>query len=344
MTLVSLSDIKCVSEELLIYSGVSKKDAEIISDTIVYAHKRGKDTHGIIRVPIYLNKIKNKLMSPETKNKLIKENSIISVIDATHGFGQVAAFEGMKIAIEKAKKNGIGLVGIKNSNNFGTAGYFAEMAAKENMIGLVMGNSSPAIAPWGGEKPVFGTNPLAFAAPGGKNFPNIILDMATSVAARGKIRLAKKNNEKIPLGWAIDETGNPTDDPVKALMGSMLPIGEHKGYGLSLMIDILAGLLTGSAFGGDVKPLNTKEGFSKFGHLLIVLNTEFFMSKNDYNEKIAVLIQNVKNSGDPNKVFLPGENSYKKAKENNLFVKLTENQIKEINLLAEELNIKCKLQ
>ena len=197
----------------------------------------------------------------------IKETSpVIKMIDAKNGFGQIATEIGMNECIKMAKLYGLALVTVCNSNNFGVAAYFAELASKQDMIGIVLSNSAPAIAPTGGSKPVFETNPLAISVPYKVSSP-ITLDMASSVVSRGKIRLAARNNENIPLNWAIDKDGNPTIDQNEALLGSLLAIGDYKGFGLSMFIDILSGLISGSAFGGNVKPLNTLDDYSKNGHI-----------------------------------------------------------------------------
>lgn len=340
----NITNVRRVATEILRRIGVPEADADIIADSMVYAHRRGKNTHGINRLPIYVRKIEKGLMAAETGMVFVKENPVISVFDAQHGFGQVAGYKGMNVCTSKAAEYGVGVVGIRNSNNFATAGYIAEQAVDREMIGIVLGNSAPAIAPWGGRLPLFGTNPLGIAFPGGSdNKMPVVLDMASSVAARGKIRLAVKNGEKIPFGWAVDVEGNPTEDPAKALLGTLLPIGEHKGYGLSLAIDILAGLLTGAAFGGEVKPLNTSEGFSNFGHLLIAINISFFMDYEEYLNKMKCLYSKVKECGGEKEVFLPGEISYKKMLENNGTVKIGKKQVSEINDLADKLGLDLKL-
>ncbi|MCD7937467.1 MAG: Ldh family oxidoreductase [Tannerellaceae bacterium] len=338
---VSISSIKNVSYGILSKLGVPQSDAKIIVDTIVYAHQRGKGTHGIGRILIYARKIQEGLMTAKTEFCAIKDNFAVSLYDAQHGFGQVAAYKGMEMAIKKASQYGVGVVGVRHSNNFGTAGFFVDLAANNNMIGFIFANSSPAIAPTGGNTPIFGTNPIGIGFPGGHNKPAVILDMATSNAARGKIRLAAKNGDSIPVGWAFDSYGNPTTDPIKALKGSMVPIGGHKGFGLSLIVDVIAGLLTGSAFGGDVKALNHKDEFSDYGHLMIAININSFLSYEDYLDKMDYLTNQVKQCGEKNEVFLPGEHSFKLF--NSDMVTVSDKQIIEINSLATSLGIKDHL-
>lgn len=340
---VKIDTIKNISNEILIKLGVPNDDAGIIVDTIVYAHQRGKGTHGIGRLPIYARKIENGLMTAETKLRAVKDGSAVCLYDAENGFGQVAAYKGMEIAIEKARQYDVGVTGVRHSNNFGTAGFFVDLAAQNNMIGFVFANSSPAIAPPGGKTPIFGTNPIGIGFPGGRNRPTVILDMAASNAARGKIRLAAKNGESIPADWALDSEGKPTTDPLEALKGSMVPIGGYKGFGLSLIVDVIAGLLTGSAFGGDVKPLDHKDGLSDYGHLLMAINIGFFLDSKEYLEKMEYLTKRVKECGEENQIFLPGEHSYNLSKSLKDIVDISDKQVNEINTLAHSLGIEDRI-
>ena len=230
---VKVEDLWSRSVAILCSVGVPEGDAGMVADSIVYAHTRGKHTHGIGRMPIYIRKIREGLLNPLTPMTLVRDNPALAVYDAENGFGQVAALRAMDTAISRAKLYGIGAAGVRNSNNFGTAGFIGEHAAFQGMIGFVIANSGPAIAPTGGRKAVLGTNPICAAFPGNDTIPPVIFDMACSNAARGKIRLAAKNGEKIPFGWAVDENGRETNDPNEALKGTMMPIGGYKGFGLA---------------------------------------------------------------------------------------------------------------
>lgn len=304
---VSLAEAARFTHAALAGCGVPHADAEIILQSILFAHTHGKGTHGLGRLPIYIRKIRENLMGAQTPMHEISAAPAFALLDAEHGFGQVAGIRGMRRAAEMAKTCGIGLVGIRHSNNFGTAAFIANEAVKQNMVGIVFSNAAPAIAPTGGKRPLFGTNPLAFGFPATDEKPPILLDMATSAAARGKIRLAGQNGEKIPFGWALDSAGNPTDDPEAALQGSMIPMAGPKGYGLSLAIDIMAGLLTGSGFAGGANALNHPDQPSDCGHLLFAIDIAKFMSLDAYQAQINHLITATKASGDAGVVFLPGE-------------------------------------
>jgi len=312
---ISISSIESLVVDVLQHVGVPKNDARIVADSIVYAHQREKGTHGIGRLHIYIRKIREGLMSPDTPLKVVKEGPVVSVLDAGNGFGQVAAIRGMRRAMDAAGRMGLGVVGIRHSNNFGTAGFIAEEALKRDMIGIVLSNSAPAISPTGGNRPLFGTNPLAVAFPVAPPQLPIVLDMASSVAARGKIRQAARNGDNIPFGWALDKDGQPTDKPLAALAGSMLPIGGAKGYGLALVIDVLAGMLTGSAFAGFAEGLNHPSKTSNYGHLLLAIDPNSFLPAEEYRNNMETLIRRVKQCGNDGAVRLPGEASLRKQSE-----------------------------
>ena len=343
MVEIKTSKVEQVSREILKRCGVPMEQARVITSSIIYAHSREKHSHGIGRLPIYVRKIKQGLMSAKTNIKVLEETLVISNIDANNGFGQVAGAIAMERAIDISDVYGIGVVGVRNSNNFGAAGFLGEMAANKGFIGIVLGNSAPAIAPHGGKKALLGTNPLCVAFPCGNGKPPIVLDMACSVSARGKIRLAKNNNQKIPLGWALDQNGNPTTNPIEALKGTLVPIGGHKGYGLSLIIDILAGLLTGSAFGGEAKPLNYPTEPSNYGHMVIVMNPSFFMDYETYLNKMNVLVQRVKFSDEQAEILILGEKSFSNSLKWKETIELPRYQVDEINLLSKLLGMSLTL-
>lgn len=339
MAIIKVECIRSVSKDILLCKGVPEMQADIIADTIVDAHVKEKHTHGLGRLSIYSRKIDSKQMSADTKLEKIKNYPVVTVLDAHHGFGQVAGYYGMKICIEKAQKYGVGIVGVRDSNSFGVAGYYGEMAAKANRIGIIMGNASKALAPEGGKTAILGTNPICFSFPGTDKYPEIILDMACSVTARGKVRLAAKNGNKIPVTWAKDSNGKPTDDPLEALNGSMCPFGGYKGFGIAMVVDILAGLLTGSAYAGEVKALNTPVGFSRYGHFFCVINPIFFLDYEEYMLRVEHFIECIKACGDPGNVFMPGEHAYLNAKKNTDSVDVADSIVQEVNKLADKLNV-----
>lgn len=304
---IALAALERFSGEVLRSQGVPAADADIVAGSIGFAHAHGKATHGIPRLPIYVERIRKGLMQATTPLTELSAAPAMALLDAGDGFGQVAAIRGMERAVDMARACGVGLVGIRNSHNFGTAAFIAARAAEQGMAGQVFSNAAPAIAPTGGNRPLFGTNPMAWAFPAPDGHPPIILDMATSQAARGKIRLAATNGETIPSGWALDPEGHPTEDPAAALAGSMLPLGGAKGYGLSLVVDVMAGLLTGSGFAGTARNLNNPDGPSRCGHMLIAIDIARFLPPGDYAAAMEALIAATRAAGPEGAVALPGE-------------------------------------
>lgn len=339
MAFIQVLELRKMTAGILQKCDVPVEQADIIADTVVYAHIHGKETHGITRLPIYVRKIKEGLMKADTNPVIKMETPVVCVLDAQDGFGQIAAYEGMKRCIENAGKFGIGACGVCNSNNFGVAAYFAEMAVKRGMVGMVASASAPAIAPTGGKKPLFGTNPICIGFPVRKGKAPIILDMAASEAARGKIRLAQKNEEKIPFGWALDEDGRPTNDPAEALAGTMVPIGGYKGYGIALAVDILCGLLTGSAFGGEIKPLNDPDAPSRQGHVMMAIDISKLMPYESYLGRVDVLAENIYACGEPGMIRVPGERSYFLSQHNCKDVEIREKQMRDFRQLALQLGV-----
>ncbi len=340
---IKIENLKQVVIETLRKVGVSESDAAIILDTIIFANRRGVATHGIGRLPLYVHKIAAGHYNPKNEIEVLADNYAYALLDAHNGFGQVVAHKATKMAIAKAKQYGVGVVGVRNSNNFGTAGYFGDMAAREGCAAMVYANAAPAIAPTGGNKTIFGTNPLCYAYPGDENHDPILLDMATTIAARGKIRLAAKNGEKIPMDWALGPDGQPTDDPNVALKGSLLPIGGYKGYGLSMFVDIFAGMLTGSQYAGEVKNLSKMEENSGNGHLFVVIDLDKFMTVDEKRERISHFYEAVKACGEEGKVFMPGELEYIKMKKAVDTVQISNKQFEDVNAVAEEVGATYRL-
>ena len=340
---ISVDNLSEVVLEILCKVGVNKDDARVILDTILFANRRGVATHGVGRLPLYVHKIAAGHYDPKNEMEVLADDAAYALLDAHNGFGQVVAYKAIRKAIEKAKKYGVAVVGVRNSNNFGAAGYFGDLAAREGCAAMVYANAAPAIAPTGGNKTIFGTNPICYAYPGDETHDPILLDMATTIVARGKIRLAAKNGEKIPIDWAIGPDGETTNDPNVALKGSLLPIGGYKGYGLSMFVDIFAGMLTGSHFAGEVKNLSKMDEDSGNGHLFIVIDVDKFMTAEEKKERIAHFYDAVKACGEEGKVFMPGEIEYNKLREAADAVQISVKQFEEVNAIAEEVGAISRL-
>ena len=313
--------------------GLSKKHALISADALVNAELVGAYGHGLSRLKMYCDRISKKLINPKPKIKIKKLSDSISHIDADNSIGFVAADLGIKTAIRNAKKTGIGMVGVKNSGHYGLSGYYAEQAVKKDLIVLIFTNAPPAVAPYGASKSLFGTNPICFGTPTGRKIP-FILDTSMSMINRGKIRLAEKNNQKIPKGVALDKFGNPTTNAKKALNGVQLPIGGFRGSGLAWMVDILSGVLTGGNHGGKVKdPFDDFTGPQNVGHLFITFKKNLFQK--NFNERIINNIQTIQKLPKVNgikKILYPGQNKYFRFKKN------IKKEIRITNILKKDLS------
>lgn len=317
--LINNNDYINLGKQVLIKLGVSSKHAELIMLNLLDSDKKGIYTHGFYRLDTYIQQIKRGNINPRPKIETIKDSSNVKLIDGDDGFGYVVSYYAMEEAINISSNRGIGVVGVRKSNHFGAAAYYAEMASKKDQIGIVMTNASPGIAPTGSLKPVLGNNPWSISVPTNLGYP-ITLDIANSVTARGKIRLKALNGEPIPLGWALNEKGEPTTSAQEALKGVLLPIGDYKGYGITLMIDILTGVLTGSKFGDQV-PLVDEDGKRNNGHLFISLDVKSFIGLSEFKNRIDELTKIVKSAPKINEevdILLPGEKEWKTKLSQNL--------------------------
>lgn len=339
---VKAEDLFRFSLEVLKNIGVKEEDAKIVAENIILANLRGVDSHGIARLPAYVKRVKKGLIDPSGQIEIVRDQGCIALIDAHNNFGQVAAIKAVSLAAEKARRLGVGVVAARNSNHFGMAAHYAMKLAEQRLIGMVLSNAPPAIAPWGGTIPMFGTNPLCIGFPVDDE-RSIILDMAVSVSSRGKIRLAALKGEKIPEGWALDEEGNPTTDPKAALKGSLVPIGGPKGYGLALSIDILSGLLIGSGYGWRVKALDDFSGPSGTGFFIEAINVEFFRPYHEYRDAILEYIKEIKSCPKRKgvgEIFLPGEiESLELSRRKELGIPLDDEILAALENMAKELHI-----
>ena len=314
---------------------LSEKHSEICSKYLIKAELVGAKSHGLLRLKMYCDRIKKKLINPKPKIKIKKINSSISHINADNSIGFVSADIGVAQAIKNAKKTGIGLVAIKNSGHFGLSSFYAEQAVKKNLIVFCFTNAPPALAPHGAKKSLFGTNPICFGAPTGK--VPFILDASTSIINRGKIRRAKKLGKKIPYGVALNKSGKITTNASEALLGTQLPIAEFKGSGLAWMVDILSGVLTGSSHGGKTKdPFDDFTGPQNVGHLFITINPKIFAGNNFMKEikKNIKLVKKLPKAKGFSSILYPGERKNKAYKKNlNKDISIPDKILKEMNEL-----------
>ncbi|RAK96505.1 Ldh family oxidoreductase [Aspergillus ibericus CBS 121593] len=303
------TDLTTFIHSILTKNGVSDSHASIITSCLVQADLRGVDTHGSNRIPSYMKRIRQNVLSPTAQPTLTQQTPVVALIDGQNAFGFVSAHMGMARAIEMASVYGIGLVSIKHSNHFGMSAWLVQQALDAGMMSLVFTNSSPALPVWGGKSKLMGVSPIACGAPAG-TAPPFILDMAPSIAARGKIYKALRRGEKIPTDWALDGEGNITDDPARALEGVMLPMGGPKGSALAIMMDVFSGVLSGSAFAGEVTGPYDPSKPADVGHFLVAIKPDLFMGLEEFKERMDYLYQRVVGSekmGGVERIYYPGE-------------------------------------
>ncbi|MCM3740928.1 Ldh family oxidoreductase [Oceanobacillus luteolus] len=304
---IAVDDLKKFCKEILERNSVPIEEAEVIADSLVDANTIGVDSHGVTRLSLYLQRLKEATINSNTKMEILRETETTALYDANNGWGQYAGKIAMQEAVKKAKKYGTATIGVTNSNHFGTASYFTKMAAKENCIGIAMCNTTPIMVSWGSNEPTLGTNPLSIAIP--TNRHPVVLDMATSNVARGKINLAAKDGEEIPTGWAITKEGKDTTDPHEALKGYLLPLGP-KGSGLAMMIDIMSGVMTGALFGKDIPRMYDDKEPQRLGHLFMAIDPECFIEietfKSRMDERIEQTVKSTPADG-YEQVYMPGD-------------------------------------
>ena len=289
--------------------GVPTQDAELAADTLVQADLWGHQSHGLLRLGWYYARLKSGAMKAVTQTSLAVDAGAISVMDGHDGIGQVITRQAVDEAVARAKLHGVGVVSIRNSNHFGTCMYYTRLAAEQGCVMLLMSNAGPNMAPWGGLKKKIGTNPWSIAVPGGAYGP-IVMDMANSGVARGKIYLANNRKQEIPSHWAVDSAGRPTTDPKAALEGFILPMAGHKGYVMGVMVDILSGVLSGSQFLDRVRGPYDPVNRSGAGHLMVALNVAAFQPLDEFHQRIDQYIRSLKDvplAAGHQQVFYPGE-------------------------------------
>ncbi len=297
-------------------AGVPAGDAQNLANLMVEADLRGSDTHGVIRLPLYVRRLRAGGVNARPNIRVVSDRPSAALIDGDNGMGHLVMRRAAELAIEKAKATGVGWIGARMSNHAGPAALYVTMPLRHDMIGLYFAvGSSNHLPPWGGSESLLGTNPMAVAVPA-LDEPPIVLDMSPTVAAYGKVRLKAQRGEPMPVGWMIDREGKPLTDPKRADEGHLLPIGDYKGSGLSLIIGLLAGALNRAAIGRDVvdfvkeagKPTNT-------GQAIAALSIEAFLPPADFKRAVDRLIRDIRNSPrlpGVERILLPGEQSHSK--------------------------------
>ncbi|MCL5985223.1 MAG: Ldh family oxidoreductase [Actinobacteria bacterium] len=334
--------------QVLEKAGISKDEARIAAEIITSADMRGVNSHGSVYLQTFVKRIKEGGIDPKADIEILRQGPAWALLDGHGAMGQLTAYKATKIAIDKAKSCGVSIVGIKNGMHFGAAAYYSMMIAKQDMIGISMSNADITMAITGSSSRVIGNNPFSYAAPAGEEKP-VVLDMAMSVVAGGKIKLAMEEGKNIPFGWLLNPDGEPTSSPRDFFDGgALLPFAGYKGYGLALMVEILAGVITGNPITRDIiswtKDLShpCPEGFA-----FIAINIGNFRPIEEYKARMDVLIRQIRSSPKAKgveRIYLPGELEYEKEERARISGIVLGSQIlKSLKNLATDLGLSDKL-
>lgn len=345
--LIDFNTLQTFVAELFVAGGMRGEEASWFAATIIQANLWGIDSHGIIRVPTYFERILKNAINPDAKIQTVRKAPAVTLIDADGAAGAVAGKLAMEQAIEDARHHGIGVAGVVNSNHFGAAALYSQLAAKQGMIGLSTTNVMPLIAAPGAKAAVVGNNPFSIAIPTYGDFP-FVLDMSLSVVAGGKLHLAAAKGEKIPYGWGVDSDGQPTDDPKKALEGFLLPVGGYKGLALAYAVDILSGVITGGLFADQMRSMyHDPDVPSLTGHFMAALDLSTLIEPDEMRRRMTYyhdFIQHVPMADGAAPLVFPGEleaNQEKKRRKEGIPVPLT--TLKTLSELKKAYDIKAEL-
>jgi len=343
--LLSAETLRKWTREVFRKVGVSDDDALIVADSLIDADLRGVDSHGITQMLcLYVKRIQKGVVSPKTNLVVRREKAATAFLDCNNSIGQVGASRAMQLAIEKARHAGVAFTAVTSSNHYGAAAYWAMQALPHGMIGFSATNTAATVAPTGGRTPMFGTNPFAIAVPADREFP-MVLDLATTIVARGKIALYARQEKALEPGWAFDERGVPTTDPHVALKGLLAPIGGYKGYGIMLAIDLLCGLLTGSNYGTHFPGFmaNNMKDPMNVGAVFAAVNIESFMDIREFTTAVDKALREIKTSDKAagvKRIYIPGEIEFEtKAERLANGIPIRETAVRDLTTLGDELGV-----
>jgi LDH2 family malate/lactate/ureidoglycolate dehydrogenase len=327
--------------------GAAEDEARKVSDSLVRANMRGIHTHGVKYLKMISERIKAGMINVPTEASILKGSQAVTLIDGRNGLGQAAAAMAMKLSMERAGEFGISITFVRNTNNIGFLSYYTMMAAAKDMIGICAGNAAASISLWGGMEPVLGSNPISVAFPTDSEYP-LVMDLSVSNVARGKIREAERLNKSIPPTWAFGPDGEPTEDPVEALKGCLMPIGGPKGVALAIMVDLLCGLISGSKYSKDVKTFHKLVGATGVGAFFLAINPKEIIDPSLLKKLIGeyiVNIKDIKSAERVSKIYLPGEiENENEARSQKEGVEIDSGTIEMLNTFLDSLNCDLRIQ
>jgi LDH2 family malate/lactate/ureidoglycolate dehydrogenase len=316
---VSEVALRSFAEAVFERSGLAAGAASLAADVLIEADLRGVHSHGVQELPTWARGFLRGELSTQSEFPVASDAGSMAIVDAGGGLGALACHSAMRLTIAKAEENGVAMVGVRNSSHFGMAGYFAMQALPHDQIGYCTTNGPAVMAAWGGRRPVLCNNPFAYAIPANRE-PPIVLDMACSAVARGRVRAMARDGIPIPLGWAIDKDGRETTDGREAMEGAVLPIGGYKGYGMAVVNEVLAGPLVGALFSFEIARSIQRDAATELsdktqkawacGHWLAAIDLSRIVSPDEFKQRVDELIRTLRDSPlaeGAERVYLPGE-------------------------------------
>lgn len=331
--------------DVLQAAGVAEGDAACVAASLTAADSRGIASHGAARLlGVYVRRLQVGSTRAAPDIRVVQRTGGVALLDGDAGLGQVVGSEAMRLAVTLAQEHGVGAVGVRNSSHFGIGAFFVEQATRAGMVGLAMSNATPNMPPAGARSRFLGTNPFALGVPGPTSEQPIVLDMATSVVARGKIVMADKHGEVIPPDWAMTGSGEPTTNAAEALLGAVLPMAGYKGSGLAMMIDLLSGVLTGAASGQEVVDLyDRSERHQDLGHFFIAIDVAAFCPPDVFQQRVAQYAAQVRlqpRAPGVDQILLPGDKERLAAEQAALAgIPLSATDLADLDALARDLGV-----
>lgn len=292
--------------------GMDQPDAALLADSLVYADLGGIHSHGVLRVPEYVQKLTIEGVNPRGRPRVVRDSGACLVVDGDNSMGQIGAHFAIERVIKQAKTTGIAAAGIRGSNHCGAMAYFAAQALDYDMIGLATTNALPTMAPWGGAERILGINPLAIAIPAGEEYP-ILYDAAFSGSSHGKIRVYQQKGLTLPEGWALDRQGRPTTDPALAIDGLLAPIGGFKGTGLAMIMGILSSMLSGASYGTELGNMEDGPKPGQDGHFVAAIRVEAFEEIDRFKARVDKAIRQIRQcrlAAGFDRIYAPGEKEF----------------------------------
>jgi len=332
------------TRQVFVACGMSGEHAATLAENLAQGELHGLGSHGVSRLlPVYVRRLRQGGMNPRPCMRVVHRRGTTGLVDGDDGPGAVVGQFAMDLVLEMAREHGSGWVAARNSSHYGAAFIYARRALPEGMIGFATTAAIPMVLPYGGREPALGTNPICVAVPGGER-GDIILDMATSVVARGKVQLAVLEHKDIPEGWAVDRAGNATTSAVEGANGYLLPLGGYKGYGLAIIAEVLSSVLSGAAVAGQIGAMfSNADAPQRMGHFFGALDVTGFMPLDEFRGRVDDLIAYLKSTPRQEgveEILVPGEPEARKAAEYRVAgIPLAEDVVAAIGVVAEELGV-----